>query len=307
MTKAKIIVVGSSNMDMVVQSPHLPAPGETVLGGEFFMNPGGKGANQAVAASRLGAKVSFISKLGNDIFGAKYRNLLDQEEIYTDYVYTDSQNASGIALITVDEKGENAIVVAPGANNALGKEDLDLAQEAFVQADYVLMQLEVPLETVTYAAQMAAKMGKKVVLNPAPATDIPDELFSSVYILTPNETEAKILSGVEVKDQDSARSAAQIIRNKGVNHVIITLGKDGAFVFSDHLEKKIPGRKVHAKDATAAGDVFNGALLVGLSEGMILQDAIEMANEAASVSVTRMGAQASAPYRHEIQGLGDPD
>ncbi|MCF8335855.1 MAG: ribokinase [Bacteroidales bacterium] len=301
MAQPNIIVIGSSNTDMVVQSDHLPVPGETVLGGEFFMNPGGKGANQAVAASRFGGNVVFISKLGKDIFGEKYLDILGKEKINTDYVYTDPDSASGVALITVDSKGENAIVVAPGANSILDRSDIDQAEKEFGEAEFILMQLEIPLDTVIYAARKASALDRQVVLNPAPAQELPDELLSALYIITPNETEAEMLSGVRVKDIGSARSAAQVIRNKGVNVVIITIGSRGAYIFSDEVEMHVPASEVTAKDTTAAGDVFNGALVVALAEQLPLSEAVQLANNAASLSVTKLGAQASAPYREELR------
>ncbi|MFW5901183.1 MAG: ribokinase [bacterium] len=301
MAQPKIVVIGSSNTDMVVQSDHLPVPGETVLGGEFFMNPGGKGANQAVAASRFEGDVVFLSRLGNDIFGEKYRDLLKREKISTDHVYTDPNAASGVALITVDTKGENAIVVAPGANSRLSRSDIDKAEKEFEEAEFFLLQLEIPLDTVIYAAQKASDLGKKVVLNPAPAQELPKELLKSLYIITPNETEAEMLSGIQVNDMDSARSAAWAIRKRGVDVVIITMAKQGAYIYSDEVEMHVPANEVKAKDTTAAGDVFNGALVVALAEQLPLSEAVQLANNAASLSVTKLGAQASAPYREEVR------
>ena len=301
MAKSKIVVIGSSNTDMVVQSDHLPVPGETVLGGEFFMNPGGKGANQAVAASRFGGDVIFISRLGNDIFGEKYRDILKKEKISTGHVYTDPDAASGIALITVDSKGENAIVVAPGANSRLDRSDIDKAEKEFKEAEFFLLQLEIPLDTVIYAAQKASKSDKKVVLNPAPAQELPEELLKTLYIITPNETEAEMLSGIQVNDIDSARSAAWAIRKRGVDVVIITMGSRGAYIYSDEVEIHVPASEVTARDTTAAGDVFNGALVVALAEQLPLSEAVQLANNAASLSVTKLGAQASAPYREEVK------
>jgi len=301
MAQSKIVVIGSSNTDMVVQSDHLPVPGETVLGGEFFMNPGGKGANQAVAASRFGGDVVFISRLGNDIFGEKYGDILKKEKISTKHVYKDPDAASGVALITVDSKGENAIVVAPGANSRLDRGDIDKAEKAFKEAEFLLLQLEIPLDTVIYAAQKASKSGKKVVLNPAPAQELPEELLKSLYIITPNETEAEMLSGIQVNDIDSARSAAWAIRKRGVDVVIITMGSRGAYIYSDEVEMHVPATEVTAKDTTAAGDVFNGALVVALAEQLPLSEAVQLANNAASLSVTKLGAQASAPYREEVK------
>jgi ribokinase len=278
----------------------LPAPGETVLGGDFFMNPGGKGANQAVAAARLGGEVHFVCKVGKDVFGETALQQFKQDGINTQFVTQDPLAPSGIALINVDAKGENCITVASGANNCLSKGDIDAASEIFEAGDFVLTQLETPLETVVYAAKIAAKKGLKVVLNPAPAAELPAELFPHLYAITPNETEAEILTGVAVTNLLSAEKAANILLNKGVQHVIITLGADGAFYKTAYETEPIPVAKVEAKDTTAAGDCFNGALVVGLSEGMSWTEAITFACKAASISVTRLGAQASMPRLEEL-------
>jgi ribokinase len=296
----KITIIGSSNTDMVIKSGHLPAPGETVLGGDFFMNPGGKGANQAVAAARLGGEVHFVCKVGKDVFGETALQQFKQDGINTQFVTQDPLAPSGIALINVDAKGENCITVASGANNCLSKGDIDAASEIFEAGDFVLTQLETPLETVVYAAKIAAKKGLKVVLNPAPAVELPAELFPHLYAITPNETEAQLLTGIPVNDLVSAEKAANILLHKGVQHVIITLGAEGALYKTAYETEHIPVAKVEAKDTTAAGDCFNGALVVGLSEGMSWTEAITFACKAASISVTRLGAQASMPRLEEL-------
>jgi ribokinase len=296
----KITIIGSSNTDMVIKSGHLPAPGETVLGGDFFMNPGGKGANQAVAAARLGGEVHFVCKVGKDVFGETALQQFKQDGINTQFVTQDPLAPSGIALINVDAKGENCITVASGANNCLSKGDIDAASEIFEAGDFVLTQLETPLETVVYAAKIAAKKGLKVVLNPAPAAELPAELFAHLYAITPNETEAEFLTGIPVNDLLSAEKAANILLHKGVQHVIITLGAEGALYKTAYETEHIPVAKVEAKDTTAAGDCFNGALVVGLSEGMSWTEAITFACKAASISVTRLGAQASMPKLEEL-------
>ncbi len=300
MTLSTITVIGSSNTDMVIKTSKLPVPGETILGGDFLMNPGGKGANQAVAAARLNGNVSLVAKIGEDVFGRQARSLFRSENLNTDYLFSDPDTPSGIALITVDELAENCIVVAPGANARLSREDIDRAAEAILQADIVLMQLEVPLDTVIYAAGIAGKAGKKVILNPAPAQKLPDELLAMLYMITPNETEAELLTGIRVSDTKSAETAALALLAKGTEVVVVTLGSLGALLVTKNVCKLIPGFKVEAIDTTAAGDCFNGALAVALSEGTGLEKAIAFANKVASVSVTRMGAQASAPYRREI-------
>jgi ribokinase len=306
MNPPSIVVVGSTNTDMVIMSEHLPAPGETILGGSFFMNPGGKGANQAVAAQRSGGDVTFIAKTGNDIFGERSAQLFKKEGINTDFLLTDPVNPSGVALITIDKNAENTIVVASGANASLYPADLEPATGAIKNAAIILMQLEIPLETVLYAAEMAASSGAKVILNPAPACPLPDALFQHVSIITPNETEAEMLSGIRITDMESAKIAAMVIRSKGVGTAIITLGAKGAFISNADMDLLIPSPVVNAVDTTAAGDVFNGALAVALAEGWALTDAVNFGCRAAAISVTRLGAQAAAPYRHEID-LNQPN
>ena len=298
----KTVVIGSANTDMAVKSERIPVPGETVLGGRFIMNPGGKGANQAVAAARMGGQVTFIAKVGNDLFGRESITSWKKEGINVSHIVTDPENPSGVALIMVDAKGENCISVASGANAALRPDDLDPA--AVEAADIVLMQLETPLETVLHTARLAVAKGIPVILNPAPAAALPDELFACLYLITPNETEAEILSGIKVTDDVSAQKAAEILRGKGVKNVIITMGKQGAFVSSKDFRGIIPACRVEAVDTTAAGDVFNGSLAVCLSEKMKLKEAVRTAAKAAAISVTRLGAQSSAPYRGEVEKFG---
>jgi len=296
----RIIVIGSSNTDMVVKSKKIPSPGETILGGDFLMNAGGKGANQAVAAARLGGIVTFVTKTGNDLFGDQAKHLFDIEGIDTRFIIKDLKNPSGIALIMVDENGENCIVVAPGSNASLTA--YDISDEVYINdpTDVYLMQLEIPVSTVEFVAEKVSKNGNKVILNPAPARQISEDLFRSLYLITPNEVEAELLTGIKVTDPISAEKAAEKLLAKGVKNVIITLGATGAFLLSGKTSKIIPVIPVKAVDSTAAGDVFNGALAVAISEGRELEEAVIFANKAASISVTRMGAQASAPYRNEI-------
>lgn len=300
-----IVVIGSTNTDMVVKASHLPAGGETVLGGEFLMNAGGKGANQAVAAARYGNRVVFVAKTGNDLFGERVRSSLREDDIVTDYVSIDPLHPSGVALITIDARAENCIVVASGANMYLSTADVDAAREEISAADVVLMQLESPIETVTYAARMAAEAGVKVVLNPAPAPDkpLPEELMRSLYLITPNRSEASRLSGIEVKDMESARKAAKAILDRGPQSVIITLGGDGSLVYDGQEFTFIEATKVEAVDTTAAGDTFNGVLATMVAEGRNLIDAAREASLAAAISVTRMGAQPAAPTRAEVAAM----
>ena len=296
----RILVVGSSNTDMVVKTKTLPRPGETVLGGAFLMNAGGKGANQAVAAARLGGEISFICKTGRDIFGQQAVQLFQNEGIDTSYIFTDPDHPSGVALITVDEQAENCIAVASGSNAHLTPADIISVEGAIDEAGYVLMQLEIPIETVEYVADAAYGKGKKVILNPAPAQSLSNTLLSRLYAITPNETEAAIISGVAIVDEPTAIEAARIIAERGVPHVIITLGAQGALIYSGGQATLIPAPKVEAVDTTAAGDVFNGAFTLALSEGADLVEAVRFACKAAAISVTRIGAQASAPYRYEL-------
>jgi ribokinase len=298
---SRIIVIGSSNTDMVIKTEKLPAPGETILGGIFLMNPGGKGANQAVAAARLGGKVTFITKRGNDLFGNQAVGLLMREGIDTQYIVKDIEFPSGVALITVDSAGENSIVVAPGSNGNLLEEDIPAEIFETCKFEILLLQLEIPINTVEYSAVTASKHGIKVILNPAPACKLSDNLLKHTWLITPNETEAEAITGMTITDIPSVERASALLQERGVKNVIITLGQAGAFVKSENYTGLIPGVKVNPVDTTAAGDVFNGALAVAISEGNALNDAVIFANKAASISVTRMGAQASAPYRNEIK------
>lgn len=297
----KIVVIGSCNTDMVISMDHLPLPGETLIGGEFFMNSGGKGANQAVAAARLGGNVSFIAKVGNDPFGKRALEQYRAEGIDVKHILTDPEQPSGVALIMVDAQGENSIAVASGANAHLTTKDLDNAKEILSRADIVLMQLETPITTVEHAANVAKRSGAKVILNPAPAQPLPESLLQNLYILIANETEAEFISGTQITDMDSVARAADILCDKGVEKVVITLGSLGAFVKERGNYHQIPGLKVKAVDATAAGDTFCGALCVALAEGKNLTEAVTFANRCAAVTVTRMGAQSSLPYRSEIE------
>lgn len=298
-----IVVVGSSNTDMVVKTSHLPAGGETVLGGDFFMNAGGKGANQAVAAARYGNRVVFVAKTGDDLFGRQVRESMKQDGIVTDYVFVDEEHPSGVALITIDSKAENCIVVASGANMHLTPADIDVAAAEIKSADIVLMQLETPVETVAYVAKMAAEVGVLVVLNPAPAPSEPlgAELMKNLFLITPNRSEASRISGVEINDIESAQRAAKLIYDMGPRNVIITLGSEGSLVYDGASFMLVEAKKVEAVDTTAAGDTYNGVLVSVLAEGHPVIDAVREANVAAAISVTRMGAQPAAPTRAEIE------
>jgi len=295
----RIIVIGSTNVDMVVKTDKHPLPGETRLGGIFFMNAGGKGANQAVAAARMGANVTFVTKVGNDIFGEQSIAGFKKERINTDFVFVDDSSSTGTALIVVNKEGENSIVVAPGANARLLPRDIDQVHD-FEEAGIILIQLEIPMETISAVVKKALVNNQKVIMNPAPAQKLADELLNGLFLITPNETEASLLTGISVEDDDTAGEAARIFLKRGVKNVIITLGKKGAYFQNENVSLRINAPVVTAIDTTAAGDTFSGALAVALTEKMSWEEAIKFAVATASISVTRLGAQASIPYRSEI-------
>jgi len=298
-----IAVVGSSNMDLVVKSERIPVTGETILGGDFIMVPGGKGANQAVAAAKLGARVFFIAKLGDDIFGSQSLNNFENEGVNTKYVLQTKDAPSGVALIMVDDDGNNIIVVAPGANHKLTTEDVKEAESDIALSGALVAQLEVPIETIEFAAGLANKSNVPFILDPAPAQKLSEQLLKMVDVLTPNETEAKILTGIEVKDRDSAGAAAQKLLECGVKNVILTMGASGYLTVSDEGTEFVEARKVTAVDSTAAGDAFTGSLAVGLARGQSLSEAALFANDVAAVSVTKMGAQPSMPTVQEVEAF----
>jgi ribokinase len=300
----RIVVVGSSNTDMIIKLDRIPKPGETRLGGEFMTAAGGKGANQAVAAAKAGGDVTLVARVGRDMFGERAIAGLKDHGINVDYVQYDKA-PSGVALIFVGEDGENSIAVGSGANAKLSPADVRKARSAFATAAAVVVQLETPLETVQAAADLGHASDALVILNPAPAQPLPDKLLKKVSILTPNEHEAELLTGIKVTNDTSSARAADALLRKGVDTVIITLGSRGAFVATSTTKQLVPGFKAKPVDTTAAGDTFNGALAVALAEGMRLIDAVRFANAAGAISVTRMGAQPSAPNRKEIDKLAN--
>lgn len=299
----KITVVGSSNTDMIIKLPRIPKPGETIIGGKFSTAAGGKGANQAVAAARAGGEVTFIARVGVDMFGERAIEGFVKDRIGVRHVRQDAGAPSGVAFICVDDKGENSIAVASGANENLSPADVRAARDAIVRADVLLMQLETPLHTIAEAAALAHDAGVQLILNPAPAQPLDDELLRRVSIIAPNESEAEILTGIAVENEASARKAARLLAQKGIEIVLITLGPRGVFAHGSGMDEMVPGFEVEAVDTTAAGDVFNGALAVALAEGKPLKEAVLFANAAAALSVTKLGAQPSAPDRKEIQNF----
>ena len=295
-----VVVVGSSNTDMILRVEQVPRPGQTLLGGAFSSAAGGKGANQAVAAARAGARVGFVARVGGDALGAAAVAGYKAEGIDVSHVSRDPSQPSGVALIFVGSDGENIIGVAGGANQRLSPKHVAGAASLVARADIVLLQLETPLPTVLAAASLAKRSAVPVILNPAPARALPNSLLSKISILTPNETEASVLTGVEVSDGASAARAAEVLRRRGVETVIVTLGAGGALVSDRDGARLIPGFKVKAVDTTAAGDVFNGALAVRLAEGADLDQAVRFGHAAAALSVMRLGAQPSIPARARI-------
>ena len=297
----KIFVLGSTNTDMVIADRKLPAPGETISGGKFMMNPGGKGANQAVAVARLAAKRGecvFVAKVGDDLFGRDAAARFRAEGIDARLV-VDRKNPSGTALILVDAKGQNVISVALGANGTLSPADVKPRLKDLKDAAALLMQLETPIPTVLAAAKAAKAAGVMVVLNPAPAAKLPKELYPLIDWITPNETEAELLTGVKVNDAKSAQLAVDALKRKGVKNVAITMGAKG--VYCGNCRRLYPAKKVKAVDCVAAGDTFNGAFVVALAEGKSCRDAIAFAQKASAISVTRPGAQSSVPRRREVK------
>jgi ribokinase len=298
-----VLVIGSSNTDLIIKVARIPKPGETILGGEFARAAGGKGANQAVAAARAGGEVTFIARVGRDANGEQAVAGFAAEGIDVKRVIRDAKCPSGVAFILVDPDGENSIVVASGANDRLNPTDVRQAKSAFRRARIVLLQLETPLPTVAAAIELAVACGVQVVLNPAPARPVPAQLLRRVYLLTPNQSEAELLTGVTVDDEVAAAKAADRLLARGVKNVIITMGLRGAFVAGKDLRQMIPGFKVKAVDATGAGDIFNGTLAVALAQGRSLLEAARFACASAAISVTRFGAQPSAPWPKEIQAM----
>lgn len=298
----KILVFGSSNTDMTVKTPVMPVPGETVLGGEFTMSAGGKGANQAVAAKRAGGSVSFICKVGKDMFGENsIKHYMDEGIDVSGLLRSDKP--SGVALITVDDNAENCIVVASGANLDVTEADIDASADALRSCDILLMQLESPVPAVLKAARIAREAGAIVVLNPAPYAPLPEELFKYISLFIPNETELSSFSGIQVTDIDSAVKAASVLFGKGVGKMIVTMGSKGSLILDGGEPRFVEARKVKAVDTTGAGDTYCGALCVAIAEGKDLEEAARFATASSALAVTKMGAQTAIPTRKEIESF----
>lgn len=298
----RVCVVGSLNVDLVVKVPRLPAVGETVTGGVFATFPGGKGANQAVAAARLGARAFMVGRVGEDDFGRRARAALEREGVDVAFVRSDPEAATGVALIGVDPQGRNLILVAPGANARVSPDDVERAGEVIRSASLLLLQLEIPMETVRRAAEIAHEAGVRVVLDPAPAAPLPEALYPLVDVINPNEIEARALTGLPVGSVEEAVRAAEVLQGRGARAAVVKLGEHGAVYASAEARGHVPAFDVPAQDTTAAGDAFAAALGVGLAEGKPLVDAVRFANAAAALKVTRMGAQ-SMPTRSEVEAL----
>lgn len=295
---AKVLVVGSINMDLVVRVPHSPIPGETVLGGDFETFPGGKGANQAVAAARMGAEVTMVGRVGNDGFGDNLIQGLVANQIKTTHVIKDSEAPTGIAMIAVAADGENMIVVASGANSKVSPDDVEKARDLMKETDVVLLQLECPMDTVAATIDLAKAYNIPVVLNPAPAQPLAKSLLAQVDVLTPNENELSLLT-----DESSMDRAVEILLGWGVKHLVITLGANGARVITHSIDQHLPAFEVTAVDTTAAGDAFNGALAVGLAEGKSLVEAVRYGIAAGALAATKRGAQPSLPTREAVEQM----
>lgn len=300
-TQRRIIVIGTFNTDMVIKAVKFPLPGETVLGEQFLMNPGGKGANQAISAARLGGDVSFVARVGYDIFGRQALQQLQQEEIDTKHIKIDEDEPSGVAIINVDENGETRVAVSPGANNNLGIGDVELVLEEAEPGTIVLLQFGIPLQTVEYVILKSNEKGLKVVLNPGPVQVLAKNLYPLIYAIIPNEVEAESLTGIRVTNADTARHAAMRLKEMGLQNVIITLGLKGAFVDAGAVSEWIPAPDMVVIDSTGAVDSFCGAFAVALSEDVNWDEATIFAAKAAAISAQQLGAQTSIPYRMQVE------
>lgn len=302
-TQPHVLVVGSFMMDLIVRAPRLPKEGETIIGTEFGRAPGGKGANQAVAAARLGARVTMVGRVGDDLFGADQIQSMENAGVETRFIIKDSEAPTGVGSITLDEKGNNRIIIVPGANMCCTPTDIDRAEEAIERADILLLQLEIPVEVAAYAVAKAKEAQKPVILNPAPARELPDELLRDVTVLTPNESEAEMLTGIPVSGVDGAKEAASALRERGVKYVVVTLGAKGALFAGPDGMQVVPTWPVEVVDTTAAGDAFNGALAVALAQRKPWEEALRFANAVGALAVTKFGAQPSMPDKETVDAF----
>lgn len=301
-----ILIIGSLNMDLIVRTPRIPTPGETILGNTFATAPGGKGGNQAVAAAKLGAAVKMVGRVGGDDFGDQLRSGLNAVGVDTQFLKKDEETVTGVALISVDDKGQNSIIVVPGANGQVTRPDVDAARDAIREARVVVAQLEIPLDTVAYALRVAHDAGALTILNPAPAQPLPRELYQEIDVILPNETEASQLTNIPVTDFESASAAAKVLQEMGARRVIITLGSKGAFWLDEHqVERRILPFEVQVVDTTAAGDAFVGALAAGLAHELDWETTVRMASAAGALATTKLGAQPSLPTRAELDNFLD--
>ena len=297
-----ICVIGSLNMDLVVNVDTMPKPGQTIIGSNFKEVPGGKGANQAVAMARLNGNVSMIGKVGEDGFGQTLINSLKNDKVDTTYIQT-AKGATGVALITVDKNAQNSIVVSPGANFEVKEDDIDNNIEAIKNSDIVVLQLETPLNTIKYALNKAKELNKYTILNPAPAVKLDDEIIKNVDLLTPNETELEIISGVSIETEEDIQKAAQIMIEKGVKELIVTLGSKGSLYINKEKSMFKKAYKVEAVDTTEAGDSYTGALAVALSQDKNIEDAMDFASKVGALSVLKEGAQSSLPTLEDVENF----
>jgi len=298
-----IAVFGSINMDLVVRTPHLPTVGETITGHDFFTAPGGKGANQAVACARLGVKTRMVGRVGNDVFAGELLESLHRNQVDVSGVFIDPEHPSGVALISVDDASDNTIVVVPGANGEVELADISRLKGALDDAEVLLLQLEIPMETVLEAARVAHRRGVTVVLDPAPAQPLPQELYQFSDFLTPNEVEAGLLVGFPIREKSDAKSASMVLLERGADQVIIKMGSKGAYWSNGDSEELFPAYRVNAVDTVAAGDAFNGGLAASLALGLPVRDAVSWGMAAGALSTTRQGAQPSMPDRQAVRKL----
>ncbi len=299
----KVTVVGSFMYDLVATASRRPKTGETLIGDSFGMFLGGKGANQAIAASRAGASVTMVGRLGNDLFGDQFLEKFSEEGIKTDFVIQDTENGTGVGMPLIDASGDNSIVIIPQANMALTVENIDKAESVIADSDVLVLQCEVPMEANKRAAEIANKNDTLVILNPAPACEIPDAILSLMDLLTPNETETEILTGMPTHSNEQAIEAAHNLLSKGIETVILTLGSRGSFLLTEKMGKRIPAYSVDVIDTTAAGDAYSGALAASLAQGTHIEEAVKIANAAGALAVTKLGAEPSLPTKKAIDQL----